>query len=84
MRTSKFSTEEALQNYNLIKIQDSSVGIATGYEVDGRSSILGRGKRFFSTPQRPGAHPSSFPMGNVGFFPEGKEAGTSSQPLTSI
>jgi hypothetical protein len=33
--------------------RDSSVGIATGYELDGRSSILGRSKRFFSFPHRP-------------------------------
>jgi hypothetical protein len=32
---------------------DISVGIAMGYELDGWASILGRGKRFFSTPQRP-------------------------------
>jgi hypothetical protein len=33
--------------------QDSLVGIATGYSLDGRGSIPGRGKRFSSTPQRP-------------------------------
>jgi hypothetical protein len=33
--------------------RDSSVGIATGYWLDGQGSIPGRGKRFFSTPQRP-------------------------------
>jgi hypothetical protein len=27
-------------------------GIAAGYTLDGRDSIPGRGKRFFSTPQR--------------------------------
>jgi hypothetical protein len=32
---------------------DSSLGIATGYGMDGRGSIPGRGKSFFSTPQRP-------------------------------
>jgi hypothetical protein len=31
---------------------DSSVDIVTGYGQDGRSSILGRRKRFFSSPQR--------------------------------
>jgi hypothetical protein len=30
---------------------DSSVGIATGYELQGRGSISDNGKRFFSTLQ---------------------------------
>jgi hypothetical protein len=34
-------------------IRDSSVGIATGYGLDGRGSISGGGKRFFCTPQHP-------------------------------
>jgi hypothetical protein len=33
--------------------RDSSVGIETGYKMDGAGSIPGRDKRFFSTPQRP-------------------------------
>jgi hypothetical protein len=32
--------------------RDSSVGIATGYRLDGQSSIPGEGKRLFSTSQR--------------------------------
>jgi hypothetical protein len=36
-----------------MRIQDSAVDIATGYVLDGRVSILGRGKRFLSTIQRP-------------------------------
>jgi hypothetical protein len=32
---------------------DSSVGIATGYGLDGRGSIPCRAKRFFSSPQLP-------------------------------
>jgi hypothetical protein len=31
----------------------SSVGITTGYGLDSRDSIPGRGKKFFSSPQRP-------------------------------
>jgi hypothetical protein len=31
----------------------SSVCIATGYGLDDRDSIPGRGKKFLSTPQRP-------------------------------
>jgi hypothetical protein len=37
----------------LIWSWDASVGIATGYGLDGWSSIPGRDKRFFSSPQRP-------------------------------
>jgi hypothetical protein len=37
----------------IIKIQDSSVGITMGYELDIWISIPGRSKRFFSTPQLP-------------------------------
>jgi hypothetical protein len=33
---------------------DSSVGIAMGYGLDSKGSIPDGGKRFFSTPQRPG------------------------------
>jgi hypothetical protein len=32
---------------------DSSVGIVTGYRLDGRCSIHGRCKEFLSSPQRP-------------------------------
>jgi hypothetical protein len=33
---------------------ETSVSIATGYGLDGRGSILGREKRFFSVLQRSG------------------------------
>jgi hypothetical protein len=36
-----------------LRSRGSSVGIATGYGLDGRSSIPARGKRFFPSPQRP-------------------------------
>jgi hypothetical protein len=49
----------------------SSVGIATGYGLDGRGLIPGGGKRFFSTPKRP----HSYPMGARGSFPGGKATG---------
>jgi hypothetical protein len=39
-------------HYNHKKSRNSSVIIATGYELDYRNSIPGKGKRFFSTPQR--------------------------------
>jgi hypothetical protein len=50
---------------------DNLVGIATGYGLDGRGSIPGRGKRFFSTASML-AHPASYPVGNGGSFPNGK------------
>jgi hypothetical protein len=37
----------------LLTDSNSTVGIATGYGLDGSSSVLGRGKRFISTSQRP-------------------------------
>jgi hypothetical protein len=37
----------------IIRSYASSVGIVTGYWLDGRGSILGRSKKFLSTPQRP-------------------------------
>jgi hypothetical protein len=36
-----------------VRSRDSSVGIPTGYQLDSRSSILGRSKRFFSVLQSP-------------------------------
>jgi hypothetical protein len=57
----------------------SSVGIATGYGMDGWDWIPGRGKRFFSTLHRvqtsSGAHPASYLMSNVGSFHGGEAAG---------
>jgi hypothetical protein len=43
----------------------SSVGIATGYGLDGRDFIPERCKIFFSTPQRPGRLWGSFPDGKM-------------------
>jgi hypothetical protein len=43
-------------NFRILQIlwsRNSSVGIETDYELDSRGSIPGRGKRFFSSPQRP-------------------------------
>jgi hypothetical protein len=33
------------------------MGIATGYVLDARGSVLGRDKIFFSKPQRPASYP---------------------------
>jgi hypothetical protein len=35
----------------IINYRDSSVGIGTGYGMDGQGSIPGRSKRYFSSPQ---------------------------------
>jgi hypothetical protein len=61
------------------KSRRSSVGIATGYELDGRGSLHGRGKKFFSlhnvqTGSR--IHPVFYPMGIGDSFPGGKAAGS--------
>jgi hypothetical protein len=37
----------------VLRSWNSSVGIATGYELNGRGFIPDRGKRFFSTPLCP-------------------------------
>jgi hypothetical protein len=56
------------------KSRDSSVGVATGYELDdrgGRSSSPDNVKNFlFSTSSRPPLGPTHR-MGNGGSFPEG-------------
>jgi hypothetical protein len=57
---------------------DSSVGIATGYGLDTRGSILGRGKRFLlldSVHTDSVAHPASIKMGTGGPFTDGKSGG---------
>jgi hypothetical protein len=58
--------------------RDSSVGIATGYEIDVRGSIPGRGTDFsqlhrFQTTSGP--HSVSYPMGSRVSFPGGKASG---------
>jgi hypothetical protein len=59
-------------------IRESSVGIATGYALDGRGSFLSRGKRFSLLHSVQGAsrgHPASYPMGIGGSLPGGKAVG---------
>jgi hypothetical protein len=57
----------------------SSVGIATGYRLDGQGSMLARSKRFLSSPEHPdGLRPTHLP---IQWVPEvtrpGREAGHS-------
>jgi hypothetical protein len=72
------------------KSRDSSVGIALGYELDGRGSRVRFpvGVANFSLHHRvqtgSGAHPASYPMGTRCSFPGCKAAEAWSWPLTSI
>jgi hypothetical protein len=52
----------------------SSVGVATGYGLDGPGSNSGRGEFFRTRPDRPGGPPSLFSNGDR-VFPGGKAAG---------
>jgi hypothetical protein len=57
---------------------DSSVGIGTGYGLQRRRSISGRGERFVSIPQRPEssrAQTASHSMDTGGYLPGYKAAG---------
>jgi hypothetical protein len=58
--------------------RDSSVGVVTGYELDGQGSIPGRGKDFsllHNVKIGSGSYQASYPMGIEGSFPGGKAAG---------
>jgi hypothetical protein len=58
-------------NENCCVSQDSSVGIATGYGVDGWGSIPGITRFLFlfhSLQTVSGAHPASYPMDTGGSF----------------
>jgi len=58
--------------YYVVSRPGSSVGIATGYGLDGPGSNLGGGKIFSTCPDRPLAQPSLLYNGHQ-VFPEGKE-----------
>jgi hypothetical protein len=70
--------------------RDSSVGIALGYGLDDRGSMVRfpAGAGNFSLHHRvqngSGAHPASYPMSTRGSFSEGKADGAWSWLLTSI
>jgi hypothetical protein len=73
-----------------MKSRDSSVGIALGYGLNDRDSMVrfpagaGNFSLHHRVPNGSGSHPSSYPMGARGYFPGGKAAGVWSWPLTSI
>jgi hypothetical protein len=55
--------------------RDISVCVAMDYELDGRGSIHGRGKRFVYSPHRPHrlwGPPSLLSSGYRSYFPGGK------------
>jgi hypothetical protein len=55
--------EESTSPVSHIRSRDSSVGIATGYGLDGRGSIIGRGKIFlFSTVTSTALEPTHPPI----------------------
>jgi hypothetical protein len=60
------------------RVRGSSVLIATGYGLDGRSSIPGRGKRIsllLSVQTGSRAHPASYPIVTGAVLPGGKWQG---------
>jgi hypothetical protein len=65
---SSFKTKAGIFRQNFVKFQsikfnpDNSVGIATGYGLDDRGSILERGKILFSTASRPALGPTQPPI----------------------
>jgi hypothetical protein len=66
----------ALINYSF-RSRDRSVGIATGYALNGWDSIPGKDKTFsllHSVQTGSGAHPAPSPVGTGSSFPGGKMA----------
>jgi hypothetical protein len=66
------------------KHRDSSVGIDTGYGLEGRTSIAGRIRIFLFSIASRLAHPDSYWTGTGDYFRKGKKAGAWSSPLTTM
>jgi hypothetical protein len=84
LRSYQFPSHSSEVYYRYKKIlktptnRDSSVGIATGYRLDGWVSILSKGKIFLFTTAfqtGSGAHTASYPIGIGRDFHGGKAAG---------
>jgi len=61
-------------NWTVSVCRDRIVGIATGYELDGRGIESRWGEIFNICPDRSGAHPTSCKM-DIGFLSRGKVSG---------
>jgi hypothetical protein len=64
--------------FKIVKSRDSSVDIATGYNLDGRGSIPGRDNIFslvHSAQNGSGAHAASYQVNTELYFPGVKVAG---------
>jgi hypothetical protein len=86
VKTLRYVTQVWYVLKHLWRSRDSSVGIATGYGLEGLGSIRGS-IRFLSSPQRLDrlwGPTSLLSDGYGGSFSGGKVAGTWSWPLTSI
>jgi hypothetical protein len=69
----------SLNYFTYMKSRDSSVGVALGYGLDDRGSILGEARNFshhHHVQNDSGAHPVSYPMGTRGSFSGSKAAGS--------
>jgi hypothetical protein len=71
----------------VLRNRDSSVGIETGYGLDGRGSILGRGKIFLCSTAST-AHPDPYTMDNGAISPgvkwPGREAEQSRESYEEV
>jgi hypothetical protein len=82
-----FKLLSLISSTGIVQSQDSAVGIATRYGLDGggvRSSSPGRVKNFLHFFQTgSGVHPAFCPVGTGSNFSGGKAAGAWSWPLIS-
>jgi hypothetical protein len=75
-RVRSIKTNESGQEQIKIGSRDSSGGLGTCYELDGRGLVSGRGKIFlFSTESSLGFQLASYPMGTEDPSPGSKAAG---------
>jgi hypothetical protein len=69
----QFGTSSILIHFILWRAMIPQLVLYMGYGLDSQSSISGRGKRFFCSPQNPyslsGAHQASYPKGTGALSP---------------